>query len=90
MGIIGLSDVRSGHSSLEYSSLLAFERNARDDKAVRYNLEKLFGLRGTPCNTAVRERLDQVDPFKLRGAFKQVYVGLQRSKALEEFSWVGH
>ena len=44
MGFIGLFDVRSGHFSLKYSSLLAFERNARDDKALRYNLKKLFGL----------------------------------------------
>ena len=75
-------------SSLKYPYLLAFERVARADKTVQYNLKKLFGLRSTPCDTAVRERLDEVDPLQLRGAFKKVFAALQRGKALERFTWM--
>jgi len=38
--------------------------------------------------TRVRERLDQVDPRQLRGAFKQIFSHLQRGKALESYRYL--
>ncbi len=76
--------------SLKYPSLLSFDRASRNDKTVKHNLKKLFGVRATPCDTAMRERLDKVDPFQLRGAFKKVFAALQRGKGLEPFNYLGH
>ena len=75
---------------LKYPSLLAFDRHAHSDETVQHNLRELFGLDSTPSDTAVRERLDEVDPFELRGAFKKVFAALQRGKALEKFTYLGH
>ncbi|MCY4357519.1 MAG: hypothetical protein OXD01_08365 [Gammaproteobacteria bacterium] len=46
---------------------------------VKHNLKKLFGIWATPCDTVMLERLDKVDLFLLRGAFKKVFTALQRS-----------
>ena len=42
-----------------------------------------------PSDTALRERLDQVDPRSLRGAFKRVFAALQRGGGLEGFTCLG-
>ncbi|MCY4356594.1 MAG: hypothetical protein OXD01_03630 [Gammaproteobacteria bacterium] len=38
----------------------------------------------------MRERLDKMDPFLLRGSFKKVFAALQRGKGLEQFTYLGH
>ncbi len=48
MSIAGCSDVWIGHFSLKYPSLLSFDRASRNDKTVKHNLKKLFGVRATP------------------------------------------
>ena len=76
---------------LKYPSLLRFDRDARTDETVRANLKSLYGIERAPCDTALRERLDEVDPRKLRGVFKRVFAQLQRGKALEGFTYLdGH
>ncbi len=75
---------------LKYPSLSGFERDARGDEAVRSNLKSLYGVGRAPSDTAMRERLDKVDPKHLRPAFKAVFAALQRGKALEGFMWMGH
>ena len=75
---------------LKYSSLLRFDRDARSEERVRSNLRNLYGVTRAPSDTALRERLDEVDPAALRGAFKRVLAALQRGKALEGFTWLGH
>ena len=76
---------------LKYPSLLRFDRDARTDETVRANLKTLYGVERAPCDTALRERLDEVDPRELRVAFKQVFAALQRGKGLEGFTWLdGH
>ena len=47
---------------LKYPSLLQFDRDARTDEVVRANLRALYGIERAPCDTALRERLDEVDP----------------------------
>ena len=76
---------------LKYPSLLRFDRDARTDSTVRANLKTLYGVERAPCDTALRERLDEVDPRELRGVFKRVFAQLQRGKGLEGFTWLdGH
>ena len=75
---------------LKYPSLLKFERDARGEEEIRSNLRSLYGVVRAPSDTAMRERLDQVDPRSLRGAFKKVHSALQRGKGLEGFTWLGH
>ena len=72
--------------SLKSPSLLAFDKERAEG-----NLQTLYGMERVPCDTAMREILDPVDPESLRPAFKQVFRGLQRGKALEEMVFVqGH
>ena len=76
---------------LKYPSLLQFDRDARTDETVRANLRSLYGVERAPCDTALRERLDEVDPRELRGVFKRVFAQLQRGKGLEGFTCLdGH
>ena len=76
---------------LKYPSLLSFERDARREGRIRSNLRSLYGVGRAPSDTAMRERLDAVDPAELRGAFKAVLSALQRGKGLDGFAWLdGH
>lgn len=70
---------------LKYPSLLSFERDARQAERTRSNLRNLYGVRRTPSDTRLRERLDEVDPGELRPAFKAVFAAVQRGKGLEGF-----
>ena len=74
---------------LKYPSLLQFDRDARTDETVRANLSSLYAIERAPCDTALRERLDEVDPRALRGVFKRVFAALQRGKGLEGFTCLG-
>jgi hypothetical protein len=72
--------------SLKSPSLLAFDKVRAED-----NLQRIYGIGRVPCDTAMREILDPVDPQDLRPAFKTVFRRLQRGKALEEMVFVeGH
>jgi len=76
---------------LKYPSLLQFDRDARTDAVVRANLSSLYGIKRAPCDTALRERLDEVDPRELRAVFKRVFARLQRGKGLEGYTYLdGH
>ena len=75
---------------LKYPSLLSFDRDARENALIRSNLKSLYGVGRSPSDTRLRERLDEVDPGGLRGAFKAVFAALQRGKGLEGFDWMGH
>lgn len=71
---------------LKFPSLPEFDRGARTNETVRENLKHLYGIADAPCDTALRERLDAVEPAALRGAFKRVFALLQRGKGLEGFT----
>src|SRR5215468_10786875 len=72
--------------SLKSPSLLAFDKVRAED-----NLQSLYGIGRVPCDTAMREILDPVDPEHLRPAFAGVFRHLQRGKALAEMIFVeGH
>src|SRR5687768_12217982 len=72
--------------SLKSPSLLAF-----DKERTEANLQRVYGIGRVPCDTAMREILDPVEPEHLRPAFKAGCRTLQRGKALEEMVFVqGH
>src|SRR5262245_22675466 len=72
--------------SLKSPSLLAFDKVRAED-----NLQSIYGIGRVPCDTAMREILDPVDPEHVRTAFTTVFRHLQRGKALEEMIFVeGH
>ena len=64
--------------SLKSPSLLAF-----DQERTEGNLHRVYGIERVPCDTAMREILDPVEPACLRPLFTHVFRALQRGKALE-------
>jgi hypothetical protein len=72
--------------SLKTPSLLAF-----DQERTEGNLQRVYGLQRVPCDTAMREILDPVQPKALRPLFQAIFRALQRGKALEAMMFVeGH
>ena len=74
---------------LKFPSLLKFDEG-RNDKVIRHNLKSLYGVERAPCDTYLRERLDEVDPALLRPAYKALFALLQRGKGLEDFTVFGN
>lgn len=72
---------------LKFPSLLKFEE-AKVKEPIKQNLENLFGLKKVPCDTYMRERLDEVEPIEIRKAFKSVFATLQRGKVLENYVYL--
>ncbi len=73
---------------LKYASLLRFDQDTRGNTMIRSNLKSLYGVKRAPSDTALRERLDPVDPQVLRPAFKRLFSVLQRGKGLEGFTYL--
>ena len=44
--------------SLKYPSLLQFEDDKSENSLLQHNLKMLFGVNQAPCDTQMRERLD--------------------------------
>lgn len=87
---IALSDcLMSGLAifKLKFPSLLQFD-NARETELIKHNLKTLFKIEQSPCDTYMRERLDEVAPTYLRAAFTKVFSKLQRGKSLETFQYI--
>lgn len=76
--------------SLKYPSLLQFDRS-QEEEEIRHNLSCLYQIERAPCDTYLRERLDEVDPTSLRSSYKALFSQLQRGKELEKFQYMdGH
>jgi hypothetical protein len=71
---------------LKMPSLLEFDEH-RDDEVIRHNLKMLYQIEKAPCDTYLRERLDNIDPSLLRKPFNRVFSALQRQKVLERFTY---
>lgn len=72
---------------LKCPSLLDYDRK-RQDAATARNLRDLYHVENPPCDTYLRERLDQVNQDALRPAFKKLFALFQRGKGLEEFEYI--
>lgn len=73
---------------LKFSSLLQFAER-RDKETTVHNLRSLYGVQTAPCDTQMRDRLDNVDPSAIRPAFKNMFAALQRGKILERYVFLG-
>lgn len=73
--------------SLKSPSLLQFDQKSREE-IIKHNLKTLYGIEKVPCDTYLRERLDEVLPFDVRRAFKDVFASFQRGKALEPYAYL--
>jgi hypothetical protein len=72
---------------MKCSSLLQFD-SRKHEEAIKHNLEVLYQIGKVPCDTYLRERLDEIDPKELRGAFKSIFSIIQRNKKLEEYIYL--
>ena len=66
---------------LKYPSLLKFEKERKENEPLIGNLERLYNIDKTPCDTQLRERLDVVDPSVVRKAFNIIIAKTQRDKS---------
>ncbi len=74
---------------LKYPSLLAFD-NDRDKPRLKHNLQHLYGVKDkAPCDSHLREVLDEVDPEDLRSATVDVIQNVQRQGELKRFEYLG-
>jgi hypothetical protein len=72
----------------KYPSLLQFDKDKNSEPIIRRNLRTLYGVKQAPCDTTLRERLDQVEPKKLRRAFKEIFSHIQHGKMLEQYRYL--
>ncbi len=74
---------------LKYQSLLQFDRDRQTEPNIRHNLQTLYQVRNAPCDTYMRERLDDVPSPDIQGSLKPIITTMQRSKALEQWKYFG-
>jgi hypothetical protein len=74
--------------SLKYPSLLAFD-NDQDNLKLQHNLHHLYGVKNkAPCDTPLREVIDEISPDALRPATVGVIQNLQRQGELKSFQFL--
>lgn len=72
--------------SLKCPSLLSF-----DKERANANLQAIYHIDRVPCDTAMREILDEQPPEQLRPVYTDLFGLLQRNKVLQRFEfWDGH
>lgn len=75
---------------LKFPSLLKYDED-RNDSRIKRNLKNLYHIEKAPCDTYLREELDQLDPRQIRPVFKKVLAHVQRGKALKNYLyWHDH
>jgi len=70
---------------LKFPSLLQYDKHRENLDA---NLKTLYHINNLPSDTYLRERLDELNPSRIRPAFKKVFAELQRGKCLEKFEFL--
>jgi len=71
--------------TFKFPSLLRFDKARTSDKPFLKNLRTLFHISMVPCDTYMRERLDEIVPSVIRPAYISLFTLLQRGKLLEQF-----
>lgn len=76
--------------SLKYPSLFQFEvdRQNPERRCLNHNLTSLYKIKNVPCDTYLRERLDDLPLDTIRPAFASLIATLQRGKALEKWKFL--
>jgi hypothetical protein len=73
--------------SLKSPSLLAFDEE-REEELVRHNLKTLYGIKNVPCDSYMREVLDEIEPKTIRESFLAVFNEVQRGKLLQRYEFL--
>ncbi len=73
--------------ALKFPSLLQFDQH-EEEREIKHNLKTLFGVQQTPCDTQMREIIDQIEPEEIEGAFDVVFAQAQRNKVLEDYAFL--
>lgn len=71
--------------NFKFPSLLRFDIARTSDKPFFKNLRTLFHIKKVPCDTYMRERLDEIPASVMRSAYTALFTLLQRCKILEQF-----
>lgn len=91
---ISLSDcLMSGLAvfSLKYKSLLKFEEDKASEHFIKANLKNLYGVKTAPCDTYLRERLDDEKLLTpIRKSFAALLGNLQRSRVLYDWNFLNN
>jgi hypothetical protein len=72
--------------SLKYPSLLQFDKEREDEGEIE-NIKSIYNIEKVPCDSQMRNILDEVNPNDLRPAFTKLFAQLQRGKVLEEMTY---
>jgi hypothetical protein len=72
---------------LKCPSLLDFDESCREE-AVELNLKSLYGIQQVPCDTYMREQLDEIETEKISKAFNRVQAAAQRQKIWERYDYI--
>lgn len=76
---------------LKYPSLLQFEHDSQEGGPIHHNLKSLYQVQQVPCDTYLRECLDDVNSVDIRPAYKKIFAAFQRGKGLEKYEFYdGH
>lgn len=73
--------------SLKWPSLLQYEEESKNPIVLK-NFRDLYFITTPPSDTYMRMRLDELDPFHLRPAYKKVFSMAQRGKVLEKYQFL--
>jgi hypothetical protein len=74
--------------SLKYPSLLSFEDDNRMGEPETSNMATLYGIKQIPCDTHMREVIDEVPPDAFRPIFIDLFSRIQRGNILKDFRYL--
>jgi len=74
---------------LKFPSLLQFDEH-RNSEVIKHNLKTLYDVDKAPCDSNMRQRLDNIDPKSLRSAFTSIFSQIQRGKVLEQYKFLNN
>ena len=72
--------------SLKYPSLLQFDKERGNEDNIE-NIKAIYNIEDVPCDSQMRNILDDINPNGLRPAFTKLFAQLQRGKILEDMTY---
>jgi hypothetical protein len=73
--------------SFKFPSLLQYDKG-RNTHVIAHSMKSLYGIKFLPCDTYMRERLDDIDADQLKPTFKALFTFAQRRKLLEPYVYL--
>lgn len=72
---------------LKYSSLLKFDEE-RTTQRIKHNLNTLYGVKESPCDTYMREVIDPLDPIKFKFPFSLIIHKVEKNGFLKDYKYL--